>query len=75
MNPMEKPKSLPWLARKAGVSDQLVETLWNRALALAGASAQGAESQRMAEAMQHLLKMLERTGMCRGFTPRHAAGS
>lgn len=74
MNPIEKPKSLPWLARKAGVSDHVAETLWNRALALAGASAQRAESQRVAEAMQHLLNMLERTGMCRGFTPGQVAG-
>ena len=66
MNTVEKPKSLPWLARKAGVSDHLVETLWNKALMLAGAHAQGVESGRMAEAMQHLLQMLDRSRLCAG---------
>lgn len=70
MNPMEKPKSLPWLARKAGVSDHLVETLWNRALELAGANAKVAPSRRMADAMQHLLQMLERNRVCGGITAR-----
>jgi hypothetical protein len=66
MKPIEKPKSLPWLARKAGVSDHLVETLWNKALAMQGANAHVAEPRRMAQAMQHLLKMLDGgAGTCR----------
>ncbi len=68
MKAMEKPKSLPWLARKAGVSDHRVETLWNKALAMADANTQVAPSRRMAEAMQHLLQMLDRACTCRSFT-------
>lgn len=68
MNTIEKPKSLPWLARKAGMSDHLVETLWHKALA--SANAQGVESRRMAEAMQHLLQMLDRTRVCRAGSPQ-----
>ena len=66
MNTVEKPKSLPWLARKAGVSDHLVEMLWSKALVLAGANAQGVESRRTAEAMQHLLQMLDRSRLSAG---------
>lgn len=68
MKVMENPKSLPWLARKAGVSDRRVDTLWNKALAMADANTQVAPSRRMAEAMQHLLRMLDRPCSCCGLT-------
>jgi hypothetical protein len=55
-----KPKSLPWLARRAGMPDHLVETLWNKALALAGAAKlECADARRQARAMQYLLLMLQ----------------
>ena len=55
-----KPKSLPWLARRAGMPDHLVETLWNKALALAGAARlECADARRQAKAMQYLLLMLQ----------------
>jgi hypothetical protein len=59
MNAVRKPKSLPWLARRADVPDHVVDTLWNKALALAGAgNAQLADARRQAEAMRYLLLML-----------------
>lgn len=61
-----KPKSLPWLARKADLPDQVVETLWNKAFALAGvadvADSQAAGPRRQADAMQYLLFMLGHAG-------------
>ena len=59
MNALIKPKSLPWLASKAGVPAQVAEALWNKALKLAGnGSATVAEPRRQAEAMRYLLLML-----------------
>lgn len=67
----EKPKSLPWLARRAGVPDHLIDSLWNKALALAGlCMSQAADPRRQAEAMQYLLLML---GQANG-KPAGAAG-
>lgn len=64
MNALNKPKSLPWLARRAGVSDHVADRLWNKALTLAGPNnSEAAEPRRQAEAMQYLLRMLGvRTG-------------
>jgi len=31
MNSMNAPKILPWIARKAGISDELALKLWRRA--------------------------------------------
>ena len=60
MNIAGKPKSLPWLARRAGMPDQRVETLWNKALALAGAARlECVDARRQAEAMRYLLLMLQ----------------
>jgi hypothetical protein len=63
MKTVQKPKSLPWLARRAGVPDQVADALWRKALALAGAGqSQAAEPRREAEAMQNLLRMLGHEG-------------
>lgn len=60
MKRLQNPKSLPWLARKAGVSDQTAEALWHQAFALASNyDAQSTEAARMADAMQRLLAMLD----------------
>ena len=60
MNIAVKPKSLPWLARRAGMPDHRVETLWNKALALAGAARlECVDARRQAEAMRYLLLMLQ----------------
>lgn len=60
MKRLQNPKSLPWLARKAGMSDQTAEALWHRAFALASNhDAQSTEPARMADAMQRLLAMLD----------------
>jgi hypothetical protein len=70
MKTVQRPKSLPWLARRAGVPDQVAEALWRKALALAGAGpSQTAEPRRQAEAMQNLLHMLKHEG------DRHAGGA
>jgi hypothetical protein len=59
MNAVLKPKSLPWLARRAGVADHVADTLWNKALTLAGTgNSKAAEPRRQAEAMRYLLRML-----------------
>lgn len=61
MKTVQTPKSLPWLARRAGMPDHAVDALWNKALALAGVgNYQAAEPRRQAEAMQYLLLMLGR---------------
>lgn len=71
MKAVHKPKSLPWLARRAGVPDLVAERLWNKALILAGLkNSQAPESRRQAEAMQYLLCMLD----MRGGMPGLAAG-
>ena len=63
MKAIHNPKSLPWLARRAGVSDQVAERLWNKALTLAGPNnSEAAEPRRQAEAVQYLLRMLGLTG-------------
>ena len=60
MKAIHKPKSLPWLARRAGVPDQVADTLWRKALALADpVNLQAAEPRRQAEAMRYLLLMLD----------------
>jgi hypothetical protein len=70
MNAVQKPKSLPWLARRAGVPDQVADALWRKALALAGVGrSQAAEPRRQAEAMQNLLRMLGHEG------GQHAGGA
>jgi hypothetical protein len=70
MKIVQRPKSLPWLARRAGVPDQVAEALWRKALALAGAGpSQAAEPRRQAEAMQNLLRMLDHEG------GQHAGGA
>jgi hypothetical protein len=59
MKAVHKPKSLPWLARRAGMPDHVADTLWNKALTLAGnGNAQVADARRQAEAMRYLLLML-----------------
>jgi hypothetical protein len=59
MKAVLKPKSLPWLARRAGVADHVADTLWSKALTLAGAgNSQAVEPRRQAEAMRYLLRML-----------------
>jgi hypothetical protein len=59
MNTAYKPKSLPWLARRAGVPDHVADTLWNKALALAGAgNLRVADPGLQAQAMRYLLRML-----------------
>jgi hypothetical protein len=59
VNAVSTPKSLPWLARQAGVPDHLVEMQWAEALAMAGASPSHAVGARcQAVAMQYLLLML-----------------
>ena len=63
MKAIQKPKSLPWLARRAGVPDQVADALWRKALALAGAGqSEAVEPRREAEAMQNLLRMLGNEG-------------
>jgi hypothetical protein len=63
MKTVQKPKSLPWLARRAGVPDHVAEALWRKALALAGVGpSQAAEPRHQAEAMQYLLRMLGHEG-------------
>jgi len=60
MKQLQKPKLLPWLARKAGISEDCAETLWNKAVALARSRKKlVAEGQCMAEAMQQMLVLLE----------------
>jgi outer membrane protein TolC len=58
---MKTPKVLPWLARKAGLTDEHVELLWNSALRHASLrQPQLAANQRMAVAMQELMARLGR---------------
>jgi len=58
---MKTPKVLPWLARKAGLTDEHVELLWNSALRHASLrQPQLAANQRMAVAMQELMTRLGR---------------
>ena len=58
---MKTPKVLPWLARKAGLTDEHVELLWNSALGHASLrQPQLAANQRMAVAMQELMARLGR---------------
>ncbi|MBV0881755.1 hypothetical protein KTQ42_20950 [Noviherbaspirillum sp. L7-7A] len=58
---MKTPKVLPWLARKAGLTDEDVETLWSSALRHASLKQpQLTPNQRMAVAMQALLARLGR---------------
>lgn len=70
MKAVLKPKSLPWLARRAGVPDLVADRLWNKALLLVGLkNSQAPESRRQAEAMQVLLRMLGVSGGMPGFAP------
>ena len=69
MKAVHTPKSLPWLARRARVSDQVADRLWNDALAMAGPdSPETAEPRRQAKAMQYLLLMLGLGTATCGFT-------
>ncbi|MFL6719702.1 MAG: hypothetical protein ACJ8G3_25425 [Burkholderiaceae bacterium] len=56
---MKTPKVLPWLARKAGLTDEYVELLWSSALRHASLKQPKlAANQRMALAMQELVTRL-----------------
>ena len=60
---MEMPKVLPWLARKAGLTDEHIKLLWDSALQHASLrQPQLAANQRMAAAMQELTTILCREG-------------
>ena len=63
MNAVQKPKLLPWLAHRAGLPEHAVDVLWNQALALAGVGHfEAVEPRRQVEAMQYLMRMLNRAG-------------
>lgn len=58
---MKTPKVLPWLARKAGLTNEYVELLWSSAFHHASLrQPQLAANQRMAVAMQALVARLGR---------------
>jgi hypothetical protein len=58
---MKMPKVLPWLARKAGLTEEDVEILWESAFRNASLrQPQLAANQRMALAMQELMAKLSR---------------
>ncbi|HEX8885381.1 MAG TPA: hypothetical protein VF797_12900 [Noviherbaspirillum sp.] len=58
---MKTPKVLPWLARKAGLTDEYIEMLWSSALRHASLKQPPLPSdQRMAVAMQALVATLGR---------------
>jgi hypothetical protein len=58
---MKTPKVLPWLARKAGLTDEYVELLWSSALRHASLKQPQLDvNQRMAVAMQALVARLGR---------------
>ncbi|WP_194712520.1 hypothetical protein [Noviherbaspirillum soli] len=58
---MKTPKVLPWLAHKAGLTNEHVELLWNSELRQASLrQPQLAANQRMAVAMQELMARLSR---------------
>lgn len=60
---MKMPKVLPWLARKAGLTDEQIKLLWDSALHHASSrQPQLAANQRMAAAMQELTARLCREG-------------
>jgi hypothetical protein len=55
------PKLLPWIARKAGISDEQNTTLWSKAMrraALQNDTCPNSDHSR--SAMQHLHELLER---------------
>lgn len=61
MKAVYKPKVLPWLAYRAGMPGHVVDTMWGQALALAGVGhAEAIEPCRQAEALQYLMRMLNR---------------
>ena len=63
MKAVHKPKLLPWLAHRAGLPEHAVDVLWNQALALAGVGHfEAVEPRRQVEAMQYLMRMLNRAG-------------
>jgi hypothetical protein len=71
MKQLQKPKLLPWLARKAGISDDYAEMLWNKALVLARSKKrQVTEGHYMAEAMQQMLALLEQEKVAQQHEPR-----
>lgn len=56
---MNPPKVLPWLARKAGLTEEHVEMIWDSAIRHASLmQPQLAANQRMAVAMQELMARL-----------------
>jgi hypothetical protein len=58
---MKTPKVLPWLARKAGLTEKDVERLWDSAFRNASLTQPPlAANERMAAAMQELMAVLSR---------------
>jgi len=77
MKQLQKPKLLPWLAHKAGISDDRADMLWNKAVALAASEKKWvAEGQCMAEAMQRMFELLaqEKAAQCQS-RPLKTAGN
>jgi hypothetical protein len=71
MEQLQKPKLLPWLGRKAGISDDCAEMLWKKAVALARSKKrQATESHYLAEAMQQMLALLEQEKAAQQHEPR-----
>ena len=63
---MKTPKILPWLARKAGISDDHAESLWHEALCYATEQTgwvNSPEYWRIAE--EKLLELIETEAICR----------
>jgi hypothetical protein len=70
---MKTPKVLPWLARKASLTDEYVELLWSSALRHASLKQpQLPANQRMAVAMQALVARLGREKNLGGTTQASA---
>lgn len=74
---MKMPKVLPWIARKAGLTDEYVEQLWSSSLRRTSLKQpQLAANERMAVAMQDLVARLSREKNAAGsaqFSPLMAA--
>lgn len=57
---MKTPKMLPWLARKVGLSDAIVESLWAEAVRHASRETDGLDSgQHASIAVARLLELVE----------------
>ena len=63
MNSMKAPKILPWIARKAGISDELALKLWRRAVSeaeyLTGKQEGNEFNELIAIGLQELTQALE----------------